>query len=194
MFGYICLDAGSHISLFLEVIASVIGQTRVRLVGREQIVVTMVIIKNGSKCHNSVFSIVLAIILQLQFLFFKIQSQGGHSPYTHTKKFSGNAKVSLQLHNCNPKVSAHFILRNLYISIKYPKTMQLEVRIASSEPRSISYTMFGVKNIMNIVLVLFGLKNITFGNILTQRYRAYLPVYAWADCSTLGFNTPAISI
>ena len=32
------------------------------------------------------------------------------------------------------------------------------------------------KNIMNIVLVFFGPKNITFHNILTQKYRTYLPV------------------
>ena len=66
--------------------------------------------------------------------------------------------------------------------MKYPETMQVKVRIASSEPRNISYTMFGVKNIMKIVLVLFGPKNITFGNILTQKYRTYLPVCACAEC------------
>ena len=48
-----------------------------------------------------------------------------------SKKFSGNPKVSLQLH-CNPKISAHFILRNLYMNMKYPETMQIEVRIAST--------------------------------------------------------------
>ena len=72
----------------------------------------------------------------------------GRSAYAHTKgqskKFSGNPKISLQLH-FNPKISANFILRNLYMNIKYPETMQVKVRIASSEPRNISYTMFGVK-------------------------------------------------
>ena len=99
-----------------------------------------------------------------------LQSQGGHSAHTHTggqsKKFSGNPKVSLQLH-CNPKISAHFILGNLYMNIKYPETMQIEMRIASGEPRNISLTIFDAKNIMNIISVLFEPKNITFGNILT---------------------------
>ena len=66
---------------------------------------------------------------------------GGHSAHTHTggqsKKFSGNPKISLQL-QCNPKISAHFIYinGNLYKNIKYPQTMQIEVRIASIEPRT----------------------------------------------------------
>ena len=50
-----------------------------------------------------------------------------------SKKFSGNPKISLQL-QCTPKISAHFILRNLYMNIKHPETMQIEVRIASSNP------------------------------------------------------------
>ena len=75
-------------------------------------------------------------------------AQGGHSAHTHTggqsKKFSGNPKISPQLH-FNPKISAQFVLRNLYMNMKYPETMQVKVRIASSEPRNISDTMFGVK-------------------------------------------------
>ena len=78
-------------------------------------------------------------------------SQGGHSAHTHTggqsKTFSGNPKISLQL-QFNPKISAHFILRKPYMNIKYPETMQVKVRIAFSEPRNISYTIFDVKNIM----------------------------------------------
>ena len=77
-----------------------------------------------------------------------MEPQEGHSAHTHTgrqsKKFSGNPKISPQLH-FNPKISAQFILRNLYMNIKYPETMQVKVRIASSEPRNISDTMFGVK-------------------------------------------------
>ena len=61
-----------------------------------------------------------------------IRIRGGQS-----KKFSRNPKISLQLH-CNPKISAHFLHINLYMNVKYPKTMQIEVRIASSEPRNIS--------------------------------------------------------
>ena len=70
--------------------------------------------------------------------------RGGTQHGVQSKKFSGNSKISLQLH-FNQKISAHFILRNLYMNIKYPETMQVKVRIASSEPRNISYTMFGVK-------------------------------------------------
>ena len=104
---------------------------------------------------------------------------GGHSAHTHmgggqSKKFSGNLKILLQLH-CNPKISAHLILRNLYMNIKYLETMQIEVRIASSEPRNISIMMFGVKNIMNMVSVLFGPKNIAFGNNLTKNIRLTFP-------------------
>ena len=73
--------------------------------------------------------------------FTESQSQGGHSAHTYTggqyKKFSGNPKISLELH-CNPKISDHFILRNLYMNIKHPRIMQIEVRIASSEPTNIS--------------------------------------------------------
>ena len=57
--------------------------------------------------------------------------------WDQSKKFSGNPKMSLQLH-CNQEISAHFMLRNLYMNIKHPETMQIEVRIASSEPRNIS--------------------------------------------------------
>ena len=45
-----------------------------------------------------------------------------------SKKFSGNPKVSLQ-HHCNAKISANFILKNLYMNIKYPETMQTKVKI-----------------------------------------------------------------
>ena len=61
-----------------------------------------------------------------------------------SKKFSGNPKISFPLH-CNPKISAHFILRNLYMNIKHPQTMQTEVRIAASEPRNINATAGMVK-------------------------------------------------
>ena len=54
-----------------------------------------------------------------------------------SKKFSCNPRMSLRLH-CNPKISAHFIHINLFMNMEYPETMQIEVRIASSEPRNIS--------------------------------------------------------
>ena len=88
---------------------------------------------------------------------------GGHSAHTHTggqsKKFSGNPKIPLQ-HNCDPKISAHFILKNLYMNIKYRETMQTKVRIASSEPRNIILTMCGVKKYHED----------GFSFILTQKY------------------------
>ena len=42
--------------------------------------------------------------------------------------------------------------------------------------------MFGVKNIMSIVLVYFVSQNSNFGNILTQKYQTYLPVCACSEC------------
>ena len=39
------------------------------------------------------------------------------------------AKISLQLH-CNPKISAHFTLRNMHMNRKHPETMQRAVRVA----------------------------------------------------------------
>ena len=74
---------------------------------------------------------------------------------------------------------AHFILRKLYMDIKYSETVQTEVRIASSEPRNICSTIFDVTNIM--VSVLFGPRNITFGKILTQKHRTYLPICTCAE-------------
>ena len=80
--------------------------------------------------------------------FYECLPRGGHSAHTHTggsvQEISGNSKISFQLH-CNPKVSAHFILGNLHMNMKYPETMQIEVWIASSKPRNISSTMFDVK-------------------------------------------------
>ena len=72
------------------------------------------------------------------------------------------------------------------MNIKCPETMQIEKSITSNEPRNISSTMFGIKNIMNIVLVFFGPINITFHNILTQKYRTYLPVCVCAECPPWG--------
>ena len=46
------------------------------------------------------------------------------------------------------------------------------------------------KNIMKILLVLFGPKNITFGNILTQKYRTYLPVCACTECPPGIYTVP----
>ena len=105
-----------------------------------------------------------------------IRIRGGQS-----KKFSGNPKISLQLH-FNPKISAHSIITNLYMNIKYPETMQVKARLPLANPEISVTRCFVSKNIMKIVLLLFGPKNITFGNILTQKYRTYLPVCACAEC------------
>ena len=42
------------------------------------------------------------------------------------------------------------------------------------------------KNVMHIVPVFFGPKNITFGNNLTLKYRTYLPVCACGECPPRG--------
>ena len=101
-----------------------------------------------------------------------IRIRGGHS-----KEISGNLKISLQLH-CSPKISAHFILRYLCMNRKYPEIMQIEVRIASGEPRIISSTMFGVKKHHEH----------SFSFIWTQKYRTYLPVCACAECPPPGMR------
>ena len=67
---------------------------------------------------------------------------GAFSTYAYrgtgqSRKFICDPKVSLQLH-WSPEISAHLILRNLYMNIEYPEKMQIEVKIASSEPRNIS--------------------------------------------------------
>ena len=71
-----------------------------------------------------------------------------------SKKLSGNPKILLQLHR-NPKISAH--------NIKYPETMQIEVRIASSKHRNISSTILDVKTY----------NELNFNFILTQKYHFY---------------------
>ena len=101
-----------------------------------------------------------------------------------SKKFSGNPKILLQL-LWDPKLLAHFKFRNLYLNIKHPGTMQMEVRIASSEPRNINSTIFDVKNIMNIISVLFGPKKITFSNILTKNIEL-ISLYVHLPSAPLG--------
>ena len=59
---------------------------------------------------------------------------------------------------------------------------QIKVRIACREPRNINVIPFDAKNIMNIISVLFGPKNIIFGNILYQKYLTFVSVCACAEC------------
>ena len=80
---------------------------------------------------------------------FTAPGGGLHSAHMHTggqsKKSSCNPKISLHQLHCNPKISAHCKLKNLYMNIKYPETMQIRVRIASSEPRNFESIIFNVK-------------------------------------------------
>ena len=108
------------------------------------------------------------------------------------KKFLDDSDTSLHPY-CNPKISAHFILRNLYMNIKYPETMRIDVRIASSEPRNISSTIFGDKNIMNLILIFFGPKSITFSKYSNPKYRTYLPTCAFAECAPPGTRMYKVS-
>ena len=69
-------------------------------------------------------------------------SQGRHSEHTHTggvspRNFHATQKYHFSF-TATQKISAHFIHINLYVNMKYPETMQIEVRIASSEPIEIS--------------------------------------------------------
>ena len=66
------------------------------------------------------------------------------------------------------------------------ETMQTKVRICSEQPRNISLTLFDAKNIMNIISVLLGPKNMNFGSILTQKYQTYFSVCACAERPPLG--------
>ena len=130
----------------------------------------------------------------------RLTSPGGHSAHTHgsVQEIFRQPKniTSASMQPKNISLFYIYIYINLYMNIKYPQTMQIEVRISSIEPRNINIKMFGVsKNVINIVSVFFGPKNITFGNILTQKYRTYLPVCAcaecpppWADISVFGVN------
>ena len=97
---------------------------------------------------SSLFTSSSAKFEKIFFKVFELISQGGTQHIRirggQAKKFSGNPKISLQLQRY-PKISAHFIYINLYMNIKYPQTMQIEVRIASIEPRNINITMFGIK-------------------------------------------------
>ena len=60
--------------------------------------------------------------------------------------------------------------------------MHIEVSFASKEPKNISITIFDANKYHGQNFSLFGPKNITFSNILTQKYRTYLPVCACAEC------------
>ena len=91
------------------------------------------------------WSVLALSVIQIRNLYkpqgstHHIRIWGGQS-----KKFSGNQKMYLQLYG-KPIISAHFVVGNQYMNIKYPETMPIEVRIASTEPKNISSTMFGVK-------------------------------------------------
>ena len=53
--------------------------------------------------------------------------------------------------------------------------------------------IFDAKKCLNILSALFGPKNITFGNIIIQRYRTYHPVYSCAECPSWEMSSVCIS-
>ena len=109
-----------------------------------------------------------------------IRIRGGQS-----KKFSGNPKISLQL-QCNPKISAHFTYINLYMNIKYPQAMQIEVRIASIEHRNINITMFGIKKYHQHSFSFLWTQKYHFWQHSDPKISTYLPVCACAECPPWG--------
>ena len=60
--------------------------------------------------------------------------------------------------------------------------MQIEATNASNKPRNISLIIPDAKKYKKNNFSLFGPKNITFGNILTHKYRTYLPVCECTKC------------
>ena len=60
--------------------------------------------------------------------------------------------------------------------------MQIEVTNASNKSRNISLTIFDAEKYKKNNFNLFGPNNITFSNMLTQKYRTYLPVCACTEC------------
>ena len=77
---------------------------------------------------KSTYDYLSNLLMSFSFCHY-YQTQGGTQHiHIQSKKFSGYPKISLQLH-CNPKMSAHFILRSRYMNLKYLETMQLQVRI-----------------------------------------------------------------
>ena len=70
------------------------------------------------------------------------------------------------------KILAQFIIGNLFTNMKFPETMQIECQ----------FNNIWCKKYPNIISILFGPNNITFGNILTQKFRTCLPKCACAEC------------
>ena len=114
--------------------------------------------------------------LKVKFDPSKKYPGGTFSPYAYGMVSPNSFQATQKCHfnssfiASHPKISAHFILRILYVNMKYPETIQIEVRITSCEPRNISSTIFHVKRYdeLNIISVLFGPKSVTFGNIRTK--------------------------
>ena len=66
------------------------------------------------------------------------------------------------------------------MNIKYPETLEIEIRIASSEHRNISSTIFDVKKYHELNFNFFWTQKYHFGNIVTQKCQTYLPVCAFS--------------
>ena len=57
------------------------------------------------------------------------------------------------------------------MNIKYLEAMQIEVTNASNKPRNNNLTIFEAEKYQKNDFSLFGPKNITFVNVLAQKYR-----------------------
>ena len=79
-------------------------------------------------------------------------------------KFYGNSIVSVLL-SLQPISISEFYSKMSVNKHKYPETMQIEARIASTEPRNVSLLRFMPKIYHGHNFSKFGPKNINFGNI-----------------------------
>ena len=61
--------------------------------------------------------------------------------------------------------------------MKYLEVMQIEVMNASNKPRNNSLTIFDTEKYQQQNFSLIEPKNIAFDNIITQKYRTYLPAF-----------------
>ena len=104
-----------------------------------------------------------------------------------SEKFIRNPKILFQLH-CNPKISANLQTLTVVNKHQSPEKMLIEPRIASTEHRNISLTMFYSYDYVCHNVSKFRPKNITFEHILIQKYRTYLPVCKCAECPPRGFK------
>ena len=77
------------------------------------------------------------------------------------------------------------LYKNLHMNIKYPETCKKRSELPLVNPEISVHQSLMSKNIINIISILFGPKNITLGNRLTQKYWTYFPVYTCAKCKVV---------